>query len=77
VLDISGSYAFTVRNTGTVTAFLYESMELLPGQQVPFENVMGLPFAENAPLSFQAGAAGTKKLEVVKFILVKNPNYKC
>lgn len=76
VLDVSGSHAFTVRNTGTVRAFIYETVEIWPGQQIPFENIMGLPFAENAPLSFDS-AAGTKKLEVIKFILVENPHKTC
>lgn len=76
VLDVRGCYAFTVSNIGRVKAWLYENIALEPGQQIPFENIMGLPFVENCKLSFD-DVSDTKLLNVTKFILVPNPEKEC
>ena len=68
-IDVKGCYSFVVYNLGTVKAYIWGTVELLPNESVSFPNIDGMPYAENAPIEFSG--SGTKQLLVIKAIKVK------
>lgn len=71
-LETKGCYSFSVANKGTVKAYLWDIVELEPGQQEPFHNINGWPYGENVKLAFAKGE-GEKRILLTMAVKIEAP----
>lgn len=64
-IKIEGCWSFEVENTGDVTAYVFNTVVIEPGETRSFPNVGLMPYTGPCNLSFQANS-GTRSVQVIK-----------